>query len=66
MATTEDGLAVGLRSLAEQQGLALDNLVTAAQTDQLRQFLESTNEQTTPAVDLDTLHRRLRLIKLSA
>lgn len=66
MATTEDGLAVGLRSLAEQRGLALDDLVTAARSERLREFLESTSERATPAVDLETLRRRLRLVELSA
>ena len=66
MATTEDGLSVGLRSLAEQRGLALDDLVTAARSDQLRQFLESSSERATPAADLETLRRRLRLVELSA
>jgi HK97 family phage prohead protease len=66
MATTDDGLAVGLRSLAEQRGLALDDLVTAARSDQLRQFLESASERATPAADLETLRRRLRLVELNA
>ncbi len=66
MATTEDGLAVGLRSLAEQRGLPLDELVAAARDQQLRQFLEATSERATPAADLDQLRRRLRLVELSA
>lgn len=66
MATTEDGLAVGLRSLAEQRGLPLDQLVAAARDQQLRQFLEATSERATPAADLDLLRRRLRLVELSA
>ncbi len=66
LATTEDGLAVGLRSLAEQRGLALDDLVAAARSEHLREFLESSSERATPAVDLDTLRRRLRLVELNA
>lgn len=65
-ATAEDGLAVGLRSLAEQTGRPLEDLMAAARDQQLRQFLESTGERATPAVDLDTLRRRLRLVELSA
>lgn len=65
-ATAEDGLAVGLRSLAEQTGRPLDDLMAAARDQQLRQFLESTTERATPAVDLDTLRRRLRLVELHA
>lgn len=67
MATAEDGLAVGLRSLAEQTGRPLDELMAAARAQQLRQFLESdTTERATPGVDLDTMRRRLRLVELSA
>ena len=65
-ASAEDGLAVGLRSLAEQRGLALDDLVAAARSEHLREFLESSSERATPAVDLDTLRRRLRLVELNA
>lgn len=65
-ATTEDGLAVGLRSLAEQTGRPLDDLVAAARAQQLLEFLESTGERQTPAADLETLRRRLRLVELSA
>ncbi len=65
-ATAEDGLAVGLRSLAEQTGRPLDDLVAAARSDQLRQFLETDGERATPPVDLDLLRRRLRLVELSA
>lgn len=66
MATTEDGLAVGLRSLAEQTGRPLEDLMAAARDQQLRQFLESNSERSTPAVDLETLRRRLRLVEISA
>lgn len=66
-ATAEDGLAVGLRSLAEQTGRPLEDLMAAARAQQLRQFLESdTTERATPGVDLDTFRRRLRLVELSA
>lgn len=65
-ATADDGLAVGLRSLAEQTGRPLDDLVAAARSEQLRQFLEADDERATPAVDLDLLRRRLRLVELSA
>lgn len=66
MATTEDGLSVGLRSLAEQRGLALDDLVVAAREQRLRQFLEADDERSTPVVDVETLRRRLRLVELHA
>jgi HK97 family phage prohead protease len=66
-ATTEDGLAVGLRSLAEQRGLALDDLVTAARSERLREFLEAdTTGRATPGVDVETMRRRLRLVALNA
>lgn len=66
-ATAEDGLAVGLRSLAEQTGRPLEDLMAAARAQSLRQFLEAdTTERATPGVDLDTLRRRLRLRELSA
>lgn len=66
LATTEDGLSVGLRSLAEQRGLALDDLVTAARSERLREFLESTSERATPAGDFETLRRRHRWQELHA
>jgi len=66
MATAEDGLAVGLRSLAEQTGRPIEDLMAAARDQQLRQFLETTSERATPAADLDLLRRRLRLVELSA
>lgn len=67
LATTEDGLSVGLRSLAEQTGRPLDDLVAAARRNQLREFLEADiTERATPGVDLDLLRRRLRLVELSA
>jgi HK97 family phage prohead protease len=66
LATTDDGLTVGLRSLAEQSGRPLDDLVAAARGDQLRQFLESAGERATPTADLDMFRRRLRLVELSA
>lgn len=65
-ATAEDGLAVGLRSLAEQTGRPLDDLMAAARSQRLREFLESTGERETPAIDLDTFRRRLRLVELNA
>jgi len=65
-ATAEDGLAVGLRSLAEQTGRPLEDLMAAARDQQLRQFLEADSERATPAVDLDSLRRRLRLVELNA
>ena len=66
-ATADDGLAVGLRSLAEQRGLALDDLVTAARSERLREFLEAdTTGRATPGVDVETMRRRLRLVALSA
>ena len=66
MATTDDGLSVGLRSLAEQRGLALDDLVTAARSERLREFIESSSERATPAGDLETLRRRHRWQELHA
>ena len=67
LATAEDGLAVGLRSLAEQTGRPLEDLMAAARAQQLRQFLEAdTTERATPGVDLDLLRRRLRLVELNA
>lgn len=67
LATAEDGLAVGLRSLAEQTGRPLDDLMAAARAQQLRQFLEAdTTERATPGVDLNMLRRRLRLVELNA
>jgi uncharacterized protein len=68
LATEEDGLAVGLRSLAQQSGRALDDLVDAARQDRLRDFLSSTpdSERATPAPSIDNLRRRLRLAELAA
>ena len=66
MATTEDGLAVGLRSLAEQRGLPLDDLVAAARSEQLREFLESTSGRAAPVADAETRLRWLQLAKLPA
>jgi len=65
-ATADDGLAVGLRSLAEQTGRPIEDLMAAARAQQLRQFLEADSERATPAVDLDLLRRRLRLVELNA
>ena len=66
-ATAEDGLAVGLRSLAEQTGRPIEDLMAAARAQQLREFLEAdTTERATPGADLDLLRRRLRLVELSA
>jgi HK97 family phage prohead protease len=67
LATAEDGLSVGLRSLAEQTGRPIDELMAAARAQQLRQFLEAdTTERATPGADLDMLRRRLRLVELNA
>ena len=66
-ATAEDGLAVGLRSLAEQTGRPIEDLMAAARDQQLRQFLEAdTTGRATPGVDVETMRRRLRLVALSA
>ena len=67
MATTDDGLSVGLRSLADATGRSLDDLVAAARDEHLREFLEAdTSGRATPGVDIETLRRRLRLVEISA
>mgnify|MGYP003558967576 CR=1 FL=1 len=44
----------------------VEDLMAAARDQQLRQFLESDGERSTPAPDIETLRRRLRLVELSA
>lgn len=67
LATEEDGLSVALRSLADQTGKPLDDLVAAARQDRLRDFLSASNdERATPAADVETLRRRHRWLELSA
>ncbi|MEZ5409576.1 MAG: HK97 family phage prohead protease [Acidimicrobiales bacterium] len=64
MATTEEGMAVGLRSLAEQHGIPLDDLHTDPRELRLREFLESTSERATPAIE--NLRHRARWLEISA
>ena len=67
LATEEDGLAVGLRSLANARGVNLDDLVAAAREDRLRDFLSADDQRrATPPPSTDLQRRRLRLAELAA
>lgn len=66
--TQEDDLKVGLRSLAEHSGRDLDELVTAARANALRDFLHATpdTERATPGPSATNHRHRLRLLELTA
>lgn len=64
LATEEDGMSVGLRSLAEQTGRPIEDLIAAAAEDRLRDFLSTqTEERATPLPDVETLRRRHRWLE---
>lgn len=63
-ATTEDDLAVALRSLSEQLGRAIELGACSLRQQRLREFLESTSERDTPAIE--SLRRRARWREVSA